>query len=131
MYLKYLNIPFKHLGRDFAGCDCFGLVQLFYNQEFNLKLPEYADYQESWHLLDAKLILKLYTKFGFTRIKDSEYKFGDVLILNENNYPKHLGIVIGGGNFIHTLQNGTACHSYLNYQYFNKIHSAYRHKKCK
>ena len=29
---KFVGLPYKFLGTDFAGVDCIGLCQLFYNQ---------------------------------------------------------------------------------------------------
>jgi cell wall-associated NlpC family hydrolase len=127
-YIKYLQIPFHHLGRDFKGCDCFGLVRLFYREEFNITLPDYTDYEENWHLLDARRITKSYTKFGFSKKKDAP-QYGDVLLLDEAGYPKHLGVVVAGGYFLHTTQSGTCCHSYKAGEYSQAIHSVFRFKK--
>ena len=126
--IKYLQIPHLHLGRDFKGCDCLGLVRLFYLTEFNISLPDYTDYEENWHLKDALRITKNYKKCGFTRVKDFPV-YGDVLLLNESGYPKHLGICTGNGNFLHTTDSGTCCHSYKMGMYFQSIHSVYRFKK--
>jgi cell wall-associated NlpC family hydrolase len=43
----YLNIPYKHGGRSKRGVDCLGIVRLFYQNEFNVSLPDY-NYSESW-----------------------------------------------------------------------------------
>lgn len=127
-YINYLSIPHKHLGRDFTGCDCFGLIRLFYQEEFKIQLPDYQDYQQDWHLSDAKYIIRSYSKAGFKKVKDQP-RYGDVLLLNEAGYPKHLGVVIEGGSFLHTLISGTCCHSYMQREYLGKIHSVYRYKK--
>lgn len=126
-YVKYLSIPNKHLGADFSGCDCFGLVKLIYKNEFNVTLPDCDDYAKNWELTDAKKILRLYTKFGFKKVPDT--KFGDVILINESNYPKHLGVVINDGYFLHTLESGTFCHSYLVGVYSQIIHSVFRYKR--
>lgn len=125
--VKYLQIPYKYLGRDFKGCDCLGLVQLFYKTEFNLTLPEYINYEEQWYLKDALRITKAYKKMGFVKTKDTP-KFGDVLLLRESGYLKHLGVVIDLGCFLHTTDAGTACTSYRQGEYSMLIHSVYRHK---
>jgi len=38
---KYLEIPFVDGGRDFGGCDCWGLVCLVFRVEFHIDLPDY------------------------------------------------------------------------------------------
>lgn len=129
--IKYLKIPHRHLGRDFKGCDCFGLVRLFYQQEFGIELPDYQEYQPDWHLSDARKILRLYTQFGFSEISLSAPNLlpGDILLLNETGYPKHLGVVVERGSFLHVLTNGAACHSWQQGHYRDKIHSAFRYDK--
>lgn len=40
---KYLNIKYKRDCSDRVFCDCWGLVCLIYNQEFNINIPDYRD----------------------------------------------------------------------------------------
>ena len=39
---KYVGIPWKHLGRNKNGIDCYGLAMLVYKEELNIKLPDYT-----------------------------------------------------------------------------------------
>ncbi len=106
---KYIDIPFKHRGRDFDGCDCFGLVRLIYAQERNIILPDYLeiDYkcdlteEEETHIQDLYLN---HLEKGWIVAKPP-YKKWDGLIFYSN--PKrtvadHIGLVIEDGKFIHT-----------------------------
>lgn len=127
-YLKYLKVPYKHLGRDFSGCDCLGLVTLFYKNEFGIELPAYTGYEPQWYLSDATQISRLYKRFGFTKVKLPLCK-GDVLLLNEAGSPKHLAVVIEGGYMLHTVESGTCCQLYTQGIYSTLIHSAYRYTK--
>lgn len=126
--VKYLQIPYQHLGRSFKGCDCLGLVSLFYAVEFNTDLPEYTDYAQNWYVEDARRITRSYTKFGFNKVGTAP-EYGDILLLNQAGYPKHLGVVVDRGNFLHTLESGTCCHSYQQGEFSSAIHSCYRYKK--
>lgn len=39
-YAKYLSIPYKQLGRDVSGCDCWGLLCLVIKNEYGITIPD-------------------------------------------------------------------------------------------
>lgn len=43
----YLGIPFKDLGRDWDGCDCYGAGRLVMMHERGVQLPLYLDYEDA------------------------------------------------------------------------------------
>ena len=40
MISKFIGIPFISKGRSFNGCDCYGLVKLYYKEILNIDIPE-------------------------------------------------------------------------------------------
>jgi cell wall-associated NlpC family hydrolase len=44
---EYLNIPYKHLGRDRKGIDCYGLSILYAKEVMGIDLPDWW-YEEDW-----------------------------------------------------------------------------------
>ena len=40
MINDFIGIPFVSKGRTFRGCDCYGLVKLYYKEVLNIELPE-------------------------------------------------------------------------------------------
>ncbi len=40
MINKFIGIPFVSKGRSFRGCDCYGLVKLYYKEILNIEIPE-------------------------------------------------------------------------------------------
>lgn len=38
----YLGIPYRDLGRDRAGCDCWGLVRLVWAEQAGVEVPMYG-----------------------------------------------------------------------------------------
>lgn len=107
MYIKYLSIPYKHLGSDFTGVDCLGLVRLFYKTELKIELPS-IEYSEDWYNTNPEFMLESYSKFGF--VKTDKVKDNCVVILKENGMYKHLGIVVKAPYILlHTNKSGTIC----------------------
>ena len=47
-YYQYLHIPYKHLGRDRNGIDCWGLPILYYKEILNIELKDWW-YEPDWH----------------------------------------------------------------------------------
>lgn len=40
MISNFIGIPFVSKGRNFNGCDCYGLVKLYYKEILNIDIPE-------------------------------------------------------------------------------------------
>jgi murein DD-endopeptidase len=40
MTANFIGIPFVSKGRSFNGCDCYGLVKLYYKEILNIDIPE-------------------------------------------------------------------------------------------
>lgn len=94
--LKYIGIPYKLGGRDFLGCDCYGLVYLYLNEQ-GYTLPKY-DIQYSMD--DRKELIDV----------NRELLLGEQLTSSEENaialiyrgkYPVHMGVVVNQG-LLHT-----------------------------
>ena len=55
---KYIGIPYQSKGRSFEGCDCYGLLQLFYAKELKVSLLAYAEtYSNAENLESASAAL--------------------------------------------------------------------------
>lgn len=105
---KYVNIPFSHKGRDFNGCDCYGLVWLIFKTERNITLPNFLDIDYSCGLedrdnqIEQQYIKQL--KQGWVSA-DAPYKRWDCLIFytdSRKDIADHIGLYIGDGKFLHT-----------------------------
>jgi len=45
-YNKYIGIPYQEKGRSETGVDCWGLVKLVYEKDFNILVPGFTDSYE-------------------------------------------------------------------------------------
>lgn len=121
---KYIGIPFKPLGRNEKGCDCWGLARLVYKNELGIDLPsmQYAekfDPKELTELIEEGATQWVSIPFG------SELP-GDVLILRSIN--PHVGVVIDKRNMLHIQATTNACIARFDSVAWNKrIIGIYRH----
>lgn len=111
---KYIKIPWKHLGRDEHGIDCYGLARLMYKKEINVNLPDY--------------IYPIYKEY---QVDFNKEQFPVMDILDKINPPcqeldllwlqipwlktvNHVGIYIGNGLILEAHDPaGVICSEYL------------------
>lgn len=105
---KYINIPFKSHGRDFSGCDCYGLVRLFLKEEFDTVWPDFWDYQSADDVLQIGNLVDI-NKPILSGVKKDSPDYGDVVLYRFKGYPSHMGIYIGEGRILHIMKNINSC----------------------
>jgi len=108
-FSKYIDIPYKHRGRDFNGCDCLGLVILIYKEELGIILPDYLDIEYNCDLNKED---NTYLEEGWAeqmklawRPCKPPYERWDGLLFYANSrrvIADHMGVCIGDDKFIHT-----------------------------
>lgn len=124
---KYLGIPYKSKGRDFSGCDCWGLVVLFYKNEFNVDLPSY----DRWYVDVENLEVLDYTVTNnratlYEEVK--EPKYGDIVLFRIKGYVVHCGIVLNNNMFLHNFYGTNSCiESITSFKWNKRIDGFYRY----
>ena len=97
-YNKYIGLPYTSNGRDESGIDCWGLVRLFYKQEYGIELPSYTE--EYSGAYDTRILEMMdQYKNNWSQVQTPE--IGSVIVFNILGEPFHVGIYIGGDKFIH------------------------------
>ena len=97
----FVGIPYEAHGRSFTGCDCYGLVCLFYKHYFNKLLPNFLEYSEDLSSYASSIELVKHP-FGFREI--DEPKLGDVGVFKYMGFASHVGVYIGDGKVLHILR---------------------------
>lgn len=104
---KYINIPFESHGRTFQGCDCYGLVRLFLNNELGKNLPDFEDYINPKDREQIQnLIIKNKPLISAKQIDTPEE--GCIAVFNIRHHPTHLGVYIGNNYILHTMQGSNS-----------------------
>lgn len=132
---KFIGVPFVNGGRDFSGCDCWGMVRLVF-QEYGIEVPDYKI-----HCMRSKAI-GLQVALEMKASKDGENRWERVnapeepcLVLMEHmpdipGYINHLGVYVGGGKMIHTcLKQNCHIDSIDNMYWQSTIRGFYRWKQ--
>lgn len=100
----YIGLPFRELGRDRKGLDCWGLVRLVLAEQFSIPLPSYAgayantlEEQAIAHLIDRE-------SRDWQNLDLGCEKAGDVIVLRMRGVPMHVGLVLGDQCMLHIEQ---------------------------
>lgn len=125
---KYIGIPFKDNGRDFNGCDCYGVVFLFYRDILGINLPDLTnDYNNS---SDYATIARLMARYH-ENWTPSGGQWGDVLVfrgVTPSRNRLHLGIYLESGKMLHTLSGADSCiESYTSSLWRNRFQGAFHY----
>jgi len=98
---KYLAIPWKEKGRDYKGCDCWGLVRLFLKDDCGLDLASLdGDYTHCRNIGEIRRLVQERKK-DWTLIEPPEADRGDVVELSLSPRDYHVGIMISPRMVLH------------------------------
>lgn len=94
----YVGLPYKATGRTRDGIDCWGLVRLIHKDQMGIDLPSFdealtVDIQE-------ELIIKNKENWNKVTIEQA----GDVVLFNFMGHPRHVGVLVRPGWFIHASE---------------------------
>lgn len=114
---QLIGIPFKLNKRDFTGCDCRGIVWLYYKQIKNRILPPITDGGRIWlrnrHRDTERLINILYTIA--TPVTFDDLDEGDIVVLKSVYGYGALGVCINNKQVLHMDKFIGSCLTRLRY----------------
>ena len=111
----FINIPWRATEPSLRGCQCWGLVQLYYDIELDIELPDLTCVQNQMHL--------------WQRVSLSEVQLGDVLLFRVGEKDRHVGIAIDMQKMLHVEVRSTSCiEDYRGIKWKDKLLNAYRYK---
>lgn len=124
---KYVGIPFVSGGRDTKGCDCYGLVRLILENEYNYKLPLLTgDYSNALVLEETKNLFAKYVPLLTAEKVDSPEE-KSVCLIQTKGLSCHVGIWADDGFIIHSRNKvGSVCEKIDSLRLIGKIMGWYR-----
>jgi len=96
---KYLQIPYKDLGRDEKGCDCYGLVYIMMKDLLGINLPIYTSY-ESNNSPKLGNFINVQSADSDLWEKVVKPRAGDLVVFKLNGIPQHVGYMLSGLEFM-------------------------------
>lgn len=126
---QYVGIPYRALGRDRDGCDCWGLLALIYREQFGRDLPDYA--MQRWSDgADERVVGHGAQEYAsqFVPVPLGEEALGDGVLLRMRGHPLHVGLVLAPGWMLHTHESADSCvESYERFTWKNRVIGIYRY----
>ena len=104
MINDFIGIPFVSKGRTFRGCDCYGLVKLYYKEVLNIELPETVITAEQPRRTFANYLNEISKNWTLT----TQQKNAVVAMSINAEHPSlvtHFAIMIDDKRFIDTREN--------------------------
>ena len=106
----FVGIPFVNGGRDFKGCDCWGLVMLYYRYFLNQFLPDY-------HINASDFDRISRTMHEETELPSSVWDIlsepqPNAIALMRLGYSRdinHAGVILDNGKMLHCYESTGSC----------------------
>lgn len=108
MLADFIGIPYRPLGRDKSGTDCWGLVSLYYRAALGIELPDYTYLNTRDSIFSAIL-----GNLSAWELREP-IEANDVLLFRIFGIPYHVGIYLGDGDFLHSFNGTESCIERLN-----------------
>lgn len=103
--MKYIGIPYLDKGRDFTGCDCYGLLMLYYKNELGIDIPDVNISAKEPRRSLAKYLEEI--QKHWRELPYPEPNAGVAMCLNPEHpmMVTHFGVMIDEKRMLHTYEN--------------------------
>jgi cell wall-associated NlpC family hydrolase len=118
------GVPFRERGRDFSGCDCWGLICLAYREVLGLDLPALDNLAGLSRQQAGKVFAQV--SAGHRPVPPGQERPGDVVLFRGR--PAHAGLVVRPGLMLHAAPEINTCiESYRGGAWKDRLLGIYRH----
>ena len=99
---RWMGTPYRFGGVSRKGIDCSGLVMQMYNKLFDIRLPRSTRKQ---------------ARVGVA-VNRGQWRPGDLVFFRPPQRARHVGIYLGGGEFVHTSSSRGVMISHMDEKYW-------------
>lgn len=125
---EYVGIPFKTLGRDRSGIDCWGLIKLYYFEYLGIDLPGYEECTKSGRKAISQKVNISRFEDPWTETKSPQD--GDVVVCRIEGQPFHVGLYFHHNKMLHAIpKSGVVEVDLEEVEWNNRVLAYYRHQK--
>lgn len=122
---KSIGVPYRELGRDFTGLDCWGLIVRAYQDIFNINLPDFSYLADLKYQEAEKGFADL--KKSFIEIPFEKELSGDLLLFR--GIPLHAALVAKRGYMLHVEKGLQTCIELYTGLWQHRLIGIYRHEQ--
>ena len=125
---RYIGLPYADKGRGPDSFDCWGLVRLFYAEQFGIVLPSHlGDYESAKHQHEVSALIEREKQAG-KWFEVPAPMFGDLVSMRIAGQPWHVGIALGDGRMLHTMKrHESVIESHTSRLWAKRIDGYFRH----
>jgi len=106
----FVGIPFVNGGRGFNGCDCWGLVMLYYKHFLESDLPDYHINASDFDEISRTMHEATETTEGVWDILNGPEPNAIVLMrLGYSRDINHAGVILDNGKMLHCYESTGSC----------------------
>lgn len=124
-----MNIA-RYVGQQYELRGCWELLRRVYLQELGIELPTYAEQAPDMDRVKLGALIED-ERTAWLEIPKGQERATDAVLFNVMGHASHIGVVIGGGRFLHARPGANACiESYLGPLWGRRVHGFYRHRSA-
>jgi probable lipoprotein NlpC len=98
---KFIGIPQADFGRTRDGVDCWGLVDVVYQEELNISLPDYSGYGSTEELEEISALVDGAKQSPLWVPVQGDAMAFDIALFRRGKFSSHVGIVVRHGWMVH------------------------------
>jgi probable lipoprotein NlpC len=126
---RYIGVPFRDLGRDRTGFDCYGLVCDVYQEIFGVSLPSYTGHYGTHRdrLAVARVFFEEALSARWVRVPLTAATAPDVLTMFLAG-ERHVAILVTADRLLHVMRGRETCVERLQPHWAPRIEAVYHHR---